>query len=65
MKGGALKMVLLIILTLTLLILLGLLIGAVSVGGAVFIVIFGDVIVCMLVIVWFIKRLIKNRKRKC
>lgn len=58
-------MVLLIILTLTLLILLGLLIGAVSVGGAVFIVIFGDVIVCMLVIVWFIKRLIKNRKRKC
>lgn len=36
---------------------------AVSVGGAAFIIVFGDVIVCIAIIVWFMKRL-RNRKNK-
>ena len=38
------------------------LIGAVSIGGTVFIVLFGDVIVCVLVLMWLIKRLINRKK---
>jgi len=33
---------------------------AISFGGAVFIVLFADVIVCIALIVWIIKRLIKR-----
>lgn len=51
-------MILLLILLFITLFLVALLIGAVSIGGTVFIVLFGDVIVCVLVLIWIIKRLI-------
>lgn len=35
---------------------------ALSIGGTVFIIIFGDVIVCVLAIIWIIKRLTNRRK---
>lgn len=55
-------MILLTILILILLILTVITVLAISIGGSVFIVVFGDAIVCMLVIVWIIKKLIKRRK---
>lgn len=36
----------------------------ISIGGTVGIIIFADVIVCIGVILWIIKRLIMKRKRK-
>lgn len=55
-------MILLLILLFITLLLVALLISAVSIGGTVFIVLFGDVIVCILVIMWLIKRLINRKK---
>ena len=57
------EMILLTILLLTLLILVGVTIFAISLGGAVFIIIFADVIVCALFIVWLVKRLIGRKKK--
>ena len=54
-------MVLLLILALTILILLVFTIAAVSVTGAVGIILFGDVIVCILVLIWLIKRIFKKK----
>jgi O-antigen/teichoic acid export membrane protein len=56
-------MILIAILALILFILIGFIIITVSVGGATFIVLFGDVIVCVLFIVWLIKRLTKKKKK--
>lgn len=39
-------------------------IALLSVGGAAFIVIFGDLIVCALMIVWVMKRLLKKKTKK-
>lgn len=36
---------------------------ALSAGGAAFIIIFGDVIVCVIIIAWIIKRLFKRKKK--
>ena len=35
---------------------------ALSMGGAAFILVFGDVIVCMAIIIWIVKRLTKRKK---
>lgn len=35
---------------------------ALSIGGTAFIIVFGDVIVCVLAIIWIIKRLSNRRK---
>ena len=35
---------------------------AVAVGGTAFIILFGDVIVCIFIIAWIIKRIIKKKK---
>lgn len=51
-------MVLFTILLLTVIILTVITVVAVSVGGAAFIVLFGDVIVCIVLIAWFMKHLI-------
>lgn len=51
-------MVILTILLLTTLLLIAMTVVVVSVGGAIGIVVFGDVIVCILVLVWLIKKLI-------
>ena len=37
---------------------------AIAIGGSVFIVIFGDVIVAMFLIVWIIKKLFKKKPKK-
>lgn len=55
-------MILFVILLLIVAILTAITIFAISIGGAVFVVLFGDVIVCIALIVWFIKRRIKKKK---
>jgi Flp pilus assembly protein TadB len=57
-------MILIAILALILFILIGFIIITVSIGGATFIVLFGDVIVCVLFIVWLIRFLTKRKKKK-
>lgn len=55
-------MILATILLLTLAILVTITVIALSVGGAAFIIVFGDVIVCILVIAWIVKRLLRRKK---
>ena len=57
-------MILLIILLLTLVFLSIIAVLAISAGGALFIVLFGDVIVCALVILWIMKKLIKRKRKR-
>lgn len=57
-------MVLLTILALILLILAVTVILAVSLGGATFIIVFGDVIVCAVFIVLIIRFIIKRKRHK-
>lgn len=57
-------MILLIILALMLLVLATFMFVAVGIGGAAFIVVFGDVIVCAVFIVLLIKHLTKKRTKK-
>lgn len=56
-------MVLFLILLLTIIILLAIVVIAVSVGGSIFIVVFGDVIVCIFLIGLIIKYLRKRKKK--
>lgn len=56
-------MFLFMILTLILLILLGVSVLFISIFGAGFIVIFGDVIVCIFLIGWIIKKIFFNKKK--
>ena len=37
---------------------------AIAIGGSVFVVVFGDVIVCIFLIVWIIKKLFKKKPKK-
>ena len=37
---------------------------AIAIGGSVFIVVFGDMIVCIFLIVWIIKKLFKKKPKK-
>ena len=55
-------MILATILLLTLAILVTITVIALGVGGAAFIIVFGDVIVCILVIAWIVKRLLRRKK---
>lgn len=58
-------MILFIILSLILLFLLAFTIIAVSAGGAIFIIVFGDVIVCVILIAYLIKKIfLKGNKKK-
>ena len=61
MEKEMIYMILFIILTFILLILGVITITAISIGGSAFILIFGDVIVCMALIV-LIMKFIKNRR---
>lgn len=36
-------------------------VAAVAIGGTAFVIIFGDVIVCIALIVWIIKKIMKKR----
>lgn len=55
-------MILFTILLLIVTILVTITILAISVGGAVFVLLFSDVIVCIFIIVWLIKR---HNNKKC
>lgn len=57
-------MLLLLILCAIVLILTMITVFAISVGGSVFIIIFGDVIVCIMFLIWLIKKLCSRKKRK-
>lgn len=54
-------MILLVILSIMLLFLIGFLVLSISIGGSVAIVIFADVIVCVIVVAWAIRRLIRRK----
>lgn len=56
-------MILFMILALMVIILTGLTILAISIGGSVAVVLFGDVIVCIVIILFIIKRIIFGRKK--
>ena len=56
-------MILFTILLTTLLILMVFTILAIGAGGAAFIIVFGDVIVCMALIVWIITHLFGRKKK--
>lgn len=56
-------MILITILLLTLIILMVATVGALAMGGAAVIIVFGDVIVCMIFIGLLVKRLFKRRKK--
>lgn len=53
-------MFLFMILLIILILLIAFVILAVSIGGTVAIVLFGDVIVCIFIIMWIIKKLLKK-----
>lgn len=57
-------MILSIILAIILITLLLIVVFAVAAGGAAFIIVFADLIVCIALIAWIIKRLSKRRKNK-
>ena len=62
MKGG-ISMILFILLTIILLFLIGFIVISVAIGGGVTIIIFGDVIVCIFIIVFLLKKLISRKKK--
>lgn len=62
MKKGVNEMILFMILLIMLLIIGVIAVLAISVGGSAFILVFGDLILCVLIIVWIIKKLIKKKK---
>lgn len=55
-------MILFTILLLMLILLTVITVLAISIGGSVFVVIFGDVIICIFLIVWLLKRLVTKKK---
>lgn len=55
-------MILFTILCMILLLLTVITVFAISVGGSIMIVLFGDVIVCGVLIAWILKRLAKKKK---
>lgn len=57
-------MILFTILLLMFIILTAITILAISIGGSIFVVIFGDVIICILLIVQIMKHLRKKNKKK-
>lgn len=56
-------MFLTVILALTLITLIVITVTAIVAGGAAFIIVFGDVILCVIILGWIIKRLFKHRKK--
>lgn len=52
------------LLTLIVLVLIVITVIVVSIGGALGIILFGDVIVCIAILIWIIKKLIFRKKSK-
>ncbi len=63
-RKGDVKMILFMILLTTLIILIALTVLVISVGGALGIVLFGDVIICIILLAWVIGRLMKRATRR-
>ena len=61
-KGGN-SMSIFTLLTIILLFLIGFIVISVAIGGGVTIIIFGDVIVCIFIIVFLLKKLISRKKK--
>ena len=61
-EGGKEHMVLFIVLAIIVLLLALVTIAVVSVGGAAFIILFGDVIVCIWIIIKIMKAITKKKK---
>lgn len=57
-------MILFLILSLILIALIALTIIALAAGGTAFIVVFGDVIVCIFILAWIIKKIFFKKKDK-
>ena len=56
-------MILFVILLITALVLAVITVAALSIGGAAFIITFGDVIVCIAILIWIMKRLFRKKKK--
>ena len=61
---GVIDMILFIILAVTLIVLIGIIVLTVAIGGSATIIMFGDVIVCIAILIWIINRLLKKRNNK-
>lgn len=57
-------MILFAIIFFTLFLLVAFTVISIAVGGAAFIIVFADVIVCVAIMVWIVKRLIGRKKKK-
>lgn len=57
-------MILFLILTLILIALIAISIVVIAAGGTAFIVVFGDVIVCIFILAWIIKKIFFKKKDK-
>lgn len=60
MKGG-IYMITFTILMIILAILMVVSVIVISVGGAAFIIVFGDIIICVFILIWIIKNLFKKK----
>lgn len=56
-------MILFLILMIILVALIAITIAVIAAGGTIFIVIFGDVIVCIFLLAWLIKKIFFNNKK--
>lgn len=54
-------MILFMLLALIALVLITVVVTAIGIGGSAFIIIFGDVIVCIAIIIWLISRFFKKK----
>ena len=57
-------MILAVLLALIVLVLIAITVIVVSIGGALGVIMFGDVIVCIAILIWIIKKLIFRKKNK-
>lgn len=57
-------MILFAIVFFTLFLLVAFTVISIAMGGAAFIIVFADVIVCVAIMVWIVKRLIGRKKKK-
>ena len=62
MKGG-ISTILFAVLIVTLIFLIGFIVISMAIGGGLTVIIFGDVIVCIFLIVFLLKYLLKKKKK--
>ena len=62
MEKEVIRMILFVILLVIFLILAAIVVLGIGIGGALFIVVFGDVIVCMLILLWLMRKLFRRKR---